>query len=551
MKHTFLLFLCFSCFSFTIAFTQSSKDKNWYLLDYTKDSVYGISLSEAYAWLENKKYKPASSPLIVAVIDSGIDTAHEDLKNVLWTNSKEKPGNGIDDDKNGYPDDIHGWNFLGNRNGKNLEKDIDEKTRLYYRFKEKYEGKNIREDSLNEEEKYVYKQWKRAAAEMKIGDDEQLEISFLDAALKSFVKYDSILKQEMKVTSFTEENLEKFIPETNAGKQAKLGYLTLLKLMGVDDMSNTMLIEELKDEVNGKKQSLKAKTIAPPDYRAEIVQDNYLDITDKNYGNADIMASTSGALHGTHVSGIIAADRNNNKGINGIANHVQIMMLRAVPDGDEYDKDIALAIRYAVDNGAKVINMSFGKSFSPEKKWVDDAVHYAEQHDVLLIHAAGNEAENTDSSDNFPNPILLNLHAKASNFITVGASGDPHIGKGDAIAYFSNYGKQTVNVFAPGVKIYSTLPGGNSYGFLQGTSMAAPVVSGIAALIRTYFPRLTAQQVKYVIENSAISFSDTVLIKIPGTEQLVSMKELCTSGGLVNAYKAVQLAATLNETKKK
>ncbi|HZG26633.1 MAG TPA: S8 family serine peptidase, partial [Chitinophagaceae bacterium] len=257
----------------------------------------------------------------------------------------------------------------------------------------------------------------------------------------------------------------------------------------------------------------------------------------------DIMAGTP--MHGTHVAGIIGAERNNGKGMNGIADNVRVMMIRAVPDGDEHDKDIALAIRYAVDNGAKVVNMSFGKSFSPQKEWVDDAVKYADSKGVLLVHAAGNDYANVDSADNYPNPVLKDSNARATNWITVGASSDPLAEPmfKSYTASFSNYGKREVDVFAPGTKIYSTLPGGTLYGNLQGTSMAAPVVAGVAGLIKSYFPNLSPQQVKYVIEKSATTLETSV--KLPGTETLVKLSDISTSGGILNAYGAVKLAATL------
>jgi subtilisin family serine protease len=253
-------------------------------------------------------------------------------------------------------------------------------------------------------------------------------------------------------------------------------------------------------------------------------------------------------LHGTHVAGIIGAQRDNGIGADGVANNVKVMMIRAVPDGDEYDKDIALAIKYAVDNGAKVINMSFGKGISPEKKWVDEAVRYAELKDVLIVHAAGNDAENTDSTGNFPNPELKQLKRKASNFITVGASSDPKV-SGDYVADFSNYGKNTVDVFAPGVKIYSTVPGGHTYGFLKGTSMASPVVAGVAAVIRSYFPELSARQVKLAIEKSA-AIDRTIKVTKPGSKDMVPVTELSEAGGWINAYQAVKFAATLQPDKK-
>ncbi|MGH2565445.1 MAG: S8 family serine peptidase, partial [Ginsengibacter sp.] len=264
-------------------------------------------------------------------------------------------------------------------------------------------------------------------------------------------------------------------------------------------------------------------------------------INDRYYGNSNVMASPKAALHGTHVCGIIGADRTNGIGVNGIADNVKIMMVRAVPDGDEHDKDIALAIRYAVDNGAEVINMSFGKSFSPEKKWVDDAVKYAESKGVLLVHAAGNDAKDVDTTYNFPSPVFQSDGKRADNWITVGASGDSLLG--GLVAEFSNYGKREVDVFAPGKKIYSSVPTGNNYQNLQGTSMASPVVTGLAALILEYFPNLSAEQVKMVIEKSTVKPTGKVIN--PGTGEEVSLSELSVSGGIVNAYDALKLASTL------
>ena len=310
--------------------------------------------------------------------------------------------------------------------------------------------------------------------------------------------------------------------------------------------SNITIFTELGEYIEQKKKAQEAKEKAPESYRQEIVKDNYNNINDRFYGNSDVMGPSS--MHGTHVAGIIGAQRDNGIGANGVAQNVKVMMIRAVPDGDEYDKDIALAIKYAVDNGAKVINMSFGKGLSPEKNWVDDAVRYAELKDVLIVHAAGNDAENTDTTANFPSPDLKELRRKASNFITVGASSDPKV-SGDFVADFSNYGKSTVDVFAPGVKIYSTLPGKSSYGFLKGTSMASPVVAGVAAVIRSYFPELTATQVKWVLEKSAIA-EPALKVTRPGSKEPVDFIQLSTSGGLVNALNAAKLAMTLKPEKK-
>jgi subtilisin family serine protease len=320
-----------------------------------------------------------------------------------------------------------------------------------------------------------------------------------------------------------------------------------MKANNMMDQTDQEFIGGLSDYieyVEGEQRKNESKGKPPVEYRKNIVGDDENNINDTHYGNTDIMAEKS--MHGTHCSGIIAAVRNNGKGMDGIADNVRIMMLRAVPDGDEHDKDIALAIRYAVDNGAQIISMSFGKSFSPQKKWVDEAFAYAESKNVLLVHAAGNDAKNVDSSDNFPNPVYISGKGRADNVITVGASNDPK--SGSYTAAFSNYGKKEVDVFSPGVKIYSTLPGGKNYGNLSGTSMACPLVAGIAALTLEYFPTLSAKQLKYVIERSARSPGEKVTK--PGTDEKVDMSELCRTGGIVNAYEAVKLAYNLVDENK-
>jgi subtilisin family serine protease len=320
-----------------------------------------------------------------------------------------------------------------------------------------------------------------------------------------------------------------------------------MKMLQIDpDEKNTNAIKELEEYIDGKKLAFESKDIAPPNYRQEIVGDNYFDFSDKFYGNNDVMGP--GPTHGTHVTGIIGAQRNNSMGVDGVADQVKIMSLRIVPDGDEYDKDIALAIRYAVDHGAKIINMSFGKSFSPEKAWVDSAVKYAEEKDVLIVHASGNDAENLDSVENFPNPWLVPWKSYAKNYITVGASSDPSIGPSLA-ADFSSYGKKNVDVFAPGVKIYSTIPERNNYGNLKGTSMATPIVSGLAAILKSYYPLLSAVDLKNIIEQSVyVPAKDIKCIK-PGSEQVpVLFSDLSKTGGIVNAYNAVKLAQEYKST---
>ncbi|HTE23349.1 S8 family serine peptidase [Flavitalea sp.] len=532
-------------------FAQAQQDKNprsgevpkgWHLLDKASEGYSGISLNKAYEFIKSKNLK--SKTVIVAVIDSGVDTLHEDLKEVLWRNPKEIPGNGKDDDGNGYIDDIYGWNFLGNKDGKNVTKDSYEGARVYHKLKTKYGDKVIDTATLKGEELAEYKTWLKAKSRIEgDSDEETVDVVLLRRVLKSAQRNDSTLRIALKKDTFTGLDLEKFETVESGPKSAKASMLYLFKANNMMEVSNIEFLEGFGEFISGEEAKAEGKTnaksSAPKDYRGEITGDNENDINDKFYGNGDVMATTP--FHGTHVSGIIAAARGNGKGIDGIADNVKIMMIRAVPDGDEHDKDVALGIRYAVDNGAKVINMSFGKDFSPEKKWVDEAVKYAESKGVLLVHAAGNDAKNIDTADNFPNNIEAGTNIRASNWITVGASGDEKAG--GITASFSNFGKDQVDVFAPGVKIYSTIPGGTTYGNAQGTSMASPVVAGAAAFLLEYFPYLSPKQVKYCLEKSAQPLSSKV--RKPGTDEMINLSEISRTGGVINVYEAAKIASTL------
>jgi cell wall-associated protease len=537
---SFVFILAFSTGLFAQNSVKEDVLKGWHLKDKAKDGFYGISLEQAYEFLKDKK----STTIIVAVIDSGIDTLHEDLKPVLWKNPAEIPGNGVDDDKNGYVDDVYGWNFLGGKDGRNVKQESLEAARLYHALKAKYGG-DVDESKLTVIEKEEYRIFKEAKEDIEGGaTDAQSQILFLRNLYKQSATADSILKTGFK-KEYTGNELAGFKPGNSKESNAKATMLTLFKAFEMMEAPNTTIMKEFSDYYNGQERKAEAMETPPKNYRTEIVKDNYNDFNDRYYGNPDVMASTP--FHGTHVSGIIAAARNNGLGVDGVANNVRIMSIRAVPDGDEYDKDIALAIRYAVDNGAKIINMSFGKGFSPQKKWVDEAVRYAQSKGVLLVHAAGNDGSNVDSTENFPNPTFADTKMRAPNFITVGASGDTKTG--GLAADFSNYGKKEVDVFAPGVKIYSTIPGGTTYGFAQGTSMASPVVAGLAALILSYYPDLTPEQLKYCITKGAQVVTEKV--KKPGNpEEMVPFNSLSETGGYLNAYESMKIAASLKGERK-
>ena len=501
----------------------------WHLMDPATSGYSGVSAEKAHAFLKGTGRK--SNTVLVAVIDSGIDTAHQDLKPILWKNSKEIPNNGKDDDKNGYIDDVHGWNFIGGKDGRNVKEDSYEAARVYHSLKTKWEGKTA--TGLTGAQLKEFNTYERAKEKI-VGDVDPLAAQQLKTMVPELKESDKALRAALGKEEYNGNDIKDFNSPNKEINVMKDFLIRISKANNSYEITNKQILEQLDGEL----RKAESVTQAPPTFRKDIVQDNYLDFTDKYYGNNDLMAETS--LHGTHCAGIIAAVRDNNKGAMGIADNVRIMAIRAVPDGDEHDKDIALAIRYAVDNGAKVISMSFGKDFSPEKKWVDDAIQYAAAKGVLLVHAAGNDSKDLDKEFNFPSTVFED-GVRATNVITVGASGDAK--NGGLTARFSNYGKNEVDVFAPGVGIYSTLPGGDQYGNLQGTSMACPLVAGVAALILQYYPTLTPQQVKMAIEKSSVAPKD--MVNIPGTTTKAKLSDLSRSGGIMNAEAAVKYASTL------
>jgi cell wall-associated protease len=512
------------------SYAQKIPIQGWHLLDFKKDSFYGISLNQAYQFLNKKCIK--NSPVIVAVLDNGIDTTHEDLKNMLWRNPKEIPNNKKDDDNNGYADDYYGWNFLGNPDGRNVMSNSSEWIRVYWRYKNKFEGIKINPDTLSQQEHYEYSIWKKARGGVVGVGFSKAKLDSLNQYLADIIFCDSVFQQKLNKPVYTLQDLSSFKPDDDKLKNLQSFLLELFKRFEIADVKNTFVTSELKDYVVGEERKAQGGKVPPEDSRKDITGDDDTNPFTKFYGNGDVYANDG--LHGTHVSGIIAAERNNGIGIDGIADNVRIMMVRMAPEGDEHDKDIAMGIRYAVDNGAKVINISLGKSLSPDKKMIDDAVKYAANKNVLIVQAAGNSNRNINGFDNFPNPKYLFTDSLATNWITVGASDCNGMA-----ASFSNYGDKIVDVFSPGVAVYSTIPG-SKYMSLDGTSMASPVVTGVAALLKSYFPKLTATQIKKIIVKSV--FKPSVKTNIPGTNDKVYMKKLCKSGGIINAYKAVKLA---------
>lgn len=513
-----------------------SKEKavsNWQNFDLLTQGYFGISTEKAYSEiLKGKK----GQPVIVAVLDGGVDVNHEDLKPVIWVNQKEVPGNGIDDDRNGYVDDIHGWNFLGSSKG-NVQYDNMEVTRLYRKFLPKY-GSVVTSTPLSDKERKEFLDFQKITTDY-MSKLQMAQIGSQNTTLLK--KYLDEILAKMGKTNPTMADFDNYRPESeNQGKVVKIVKSELKK---EPDFSKFM--EQLKEGIEYYDTQLKYHLNLDFDPRP-LVGDNFENSSERIYGNNDVAGPD--AEHGTHVAGIIAAVRKNDKGIDGVASNVRIMSVRTVPDGDERDKDVANAIRYAVDNGARIINMSFGKSYSWDKAVVDSAVRYAMSKDVLLIHAAGNDGQNNDIEKNYPTKNYtdsagLNV-GQAPGWIDVGASGwnnDENL-KAD----FSNYGKKSVDVFAPGVDINSTVPD-SKYEENDGTSMASPVVSGLAALIRSYYPELNALQVKNIIMESVTKVNPRVKVAENGNNKKVPFSDISVTGGVVNAFNALQLAEKVSK----
>lgn len=500
---------------------------NWQNRDPQLDHIAGTSVERA--WKELLPRKKEGKTVVVAIIDSGVDIDHEDLEGKIWINEDEIPGNGLDDDNNGYIDDVHGWNFLGASDGKNIEYENYEYARIVRKYKDDF-GHIATESELTADRRDDFKLYRRS--------------------LKKFTsEWEKLEAERMSLEIFEERlALADSIVSKGLGKE-DLDLADLMSLTSADEEVNNArfflisiyqrgfsreALAELKEYVDSNLDKHLNLSYNPRD----IINDDPEDITDRNYGNNDVKGPNSN--HGTFVAGIIAANRENNIGIDGIADEVKLMVLRAVPDGDEYDKDVALAIRYAVDNGAKIINMSFGKDFSPHKEFVDEAIRYAEEKNVLMVHAAGNDAVNIDKHIHYPTP-RLGAKETASSVITVGAASmylDSRLA-GD----FSNYGKEHVDLFAPGVDMISLYPG-DKYNVGSGTSFSSPVVAGIAALVWSHHPELTALQLKDLLLETVQKYPNHKVFLPTESEKKkkVRFKKLSNTGGLINAWEALKRA---------
>lgn len=510
----------------------SSQPQNWQHLDFHSDSIPGVSASKAYSNLI-----PLTSPaqsIIVAVLDCGVDVDHPDLKENIWTNLKEIPGNGLDDDHNGYTDDIHGWNFLGSKDGKNVQYDNLELVRLLRHLKPKYLG----QDSIRLAKSKEFQFYSHLRAEYNtLLSDYAENYERFTSMLSRFTRLDSLAKSQLQTDSIGFSQLLSYKPATPSENRTKTEGLQYLNSGHFSSLK--ALLSEIQQAQTLYETYLKYNVNLDYDPRS-IIGDDYGNSHQKDYGNPDVKGPDS--FHGTHVAGIIAAKRDNGIGMDGIAQQAKIMVLRCVPSGDERDKDVANAIIYAVDNGARILNLSFGKKYVWDQKALDNAIRYAEKKNVLILHGAGNDHANTDSITYYPNKRYSNKKS-AQNCIEVGAINWKT--NKELAAEFSNYGQNNVDLFVPGVDIFSTAPE-NSYKHANGTSMAAPVVSAVAAVVWSRYPKLSAKELKKILMQSSIKTFSQKLVYIPGRQQLVPFNTLSQTGGIVNLYEALKLAESMS-----
>jgi subtilisin family serine protease len=527
LKHLLLIKLVFISLFISAQTTELIKPIDslipWHYKDIDEDNIPGISLFQALEFAKEKGLK--QQKIIVAIIDSGVDTAHFDLKSKLWTNPGEIPGNGIDDDNNGYVDDIHGWNFIGGEDGENVNGDRLELTRIYAQYRDEFEGKKSSE--IPNDRKEDYKLW------LEVKEKQDKERKEYEKYVETFEYNEELMKAATEILNnyfdsedYSLEDVKEINSSSNRVRSAKEIYIFYTELgLSLSEISST-----LKDF-----QSTLDKKLNPDYTPRTIVGDNVFDINDSIYGNNDLQANSPG--HGTHVAGIVGADWSNDTGVYGVIHNVELMIIRVVPGGDERDKDVALGIKYAVKMGAKVINCSFGKDYSPEKEFVDDALKFADKNNVLIIKAAGNDALDIEKERHFPTKYY-NDGGYMKNIITIGASTE-YLNK-SLIANFSNYSKNEVDLFAPGEEILSTYPK-NNIKALSGTSMASPVAAGVAALVWSYYPNLSAADLKQILIES--SFKPKQRVRHPDTKIFgKKFKKYSTTGGIINAYYAMKLA---------
>lgn len=562
MKKMFL-FLALSLFA-NMTYAQllkngSSNDKkqsdlDWFNCSFDKDGIYGAEVNKAYDFLKDKKIKKRP---VVAIIGTGLDIEHEDLKDAIWKNPKEKKINGKDNDKNGYIDDIHGWNFLGGKDGTVMEKTMEEGDREFIRLFDKgygkyfYDGENFYQmindkktkvpapDNMNEYRYYV----NRVLSESRIaGSYGGYQLSYL---IRDYGKhFDRMMRAKYPNQELTQKEFG-ICYDPKAAKRDSLSEVAfMIYIMGFT-VSQTDSWDVVHNAIKSgdqitmaKEEYEKAMQQYGNDGRKEIVGDNYLDLNDYKYGNNVLL--TSDAFAGTMLGGIIAANRENDWGMNGIMDKAELMTLRVkANEGEPYLKDVVLAIRYAVDNHADIIMLPQQATLYPDnqKKWVDEALKYAESKGVLVVVPTREYSVDMAKMEFYPNRWMTG-EKELTNLMIVASSdknGNPSMS--------SNYGAKEVDLFAPGTDVYSSYTG-DTYQKASGAGLAAAATVGVAALIKAYYPELSGSQIRNLLIKSVTSRADAevekgIRVKDRVTQDLFLFGDLCLSKGILNAYNAV------------
>ncbi len=531
---------------------KKQSELDWFNCSFDQDSVYGAEVNKAYNYLKANKKKAKKRP-VVALIGTGMDVEHEDLKQAIWVNPKEKR-NQKDDDKNGLTDDINGWNFIGGKDGQVMEALTREGEREFFRLKDKYadyisdgkkyykivNGKRQEVPAPENIKEYKYYRFK-VMPESRIGGAYGgLQLSYV---IEEYVeKFDKDMKKRFPGKELTVEEFQScYDPKAEKDSLSEVAFVFTaysFSLYNTDKWEPVYQNMGKRSVETAKKSYEEALKKYGSDHRKEIVGDNPLDINDTHYGNNVLL--TSDAATGVMQAGVIAAKRDNGIGSNGIADNAEIMTLRIHPgEGEPYLKDMALAIRYAVSHGADVIVLPEQNAIYPEeqKQWITDALKEAEKKGALVIVPVWNSSVDMDKNEFFPNR-KMSKEGELTNFMVVASSdknGNPVLN--------TNYGATTLDIYAPGTDIYSSYMG-DTYQKGSGEGMASATVAGVAALVKSYFPQLTGSQIRDILLKSVTSRKGVEVekgIRVDGTlsQDLFLFEDLCLSGGIVNAYQAI------------
>jgi subtilisin family serine protease len=545
--------------SLLIGVAGYAQNENWHHLA-PEDGVFGAAIERAHAAARESGLRPARRPITIALIGGGIDISHKAISDIIWVNRRERRINGRDNDRNGWIDDRHGWNFLGN-DTMTINSLSTMGDREFLRLKDKYNHFLFVEDGIA----YMFDDELGALVETEppadmeefeyflrvVTESELAETNRGVMLAKAVVWYIREIGHSMRMAYpervLTRTDFGEFVraqQSTTAMQDALFAFIDLMFMSANTEDWNTMAafadtefipIQELRHE--------RAMARRFPRER-ELIGDDPNDLNDKGYGNNNLLANN--ALRNTMIAGIIGAGGGQSE-IRGITNNVQIMTLRIEADfGEPYMKDMALAIRYAVEQGADIIQLGATNRLFPrhQSHWVEEALRYAEQRNVLVVIPVRDLSSNLDDFPFYPNRNLST--GTLSNIITVAASdslGNPFL--------WANFSETELDIFAPGVEIKSAMPG-NRYAIDSGSAYAAAMVTGVAAFIKNYFPQITPAQMRQLLIDTVTDRSDAEVEKqyraTAGSMRgriatdLFLFSDLCVSGGILNAERAIKEA---------